>query len=131
MDPAGSKTGSPPRPKRAWVYFCLVLFVLPVLCATLILRFLDLGDWQTKKPAFSFIICVAILAMKCATDLANKTLDNEGRLLSVAGFIPIILFLFGFFIPAPIAMGLLALAIVTLVAGLVAAFVAGRKKPGL
>ena len=43
MEPAASSTGEPPRSRRVWVYLILLLFVLPVLYATLTLRLMDLG----------------------------------------------------------------------------------------
>ena len=127
MDPVASGTDDPSRPKRVWVYLGLLLLMLPVLCTTLTLRLLDLGDWRIKTPTASLVFAVALFGMKVTYDLGNRALDREGRLLSVAGFVPVSLFLLSFDAPPSIALALLVLAIITQVAGLIAAFAAKRK----
>jgi MFS superfamily sulfate permease-like transporter len=109
----------------------LLLVVLPFLCAALVLRLLDMGDWHPKRLGLGLMIVVAFSALKCAFDLFDKRLDTERRLLSVAAFVPVSLFLISFDASAAMAPYLLALAIVALVTGLASAFAARRKRLGL
>jgi predicted CDP-diglyceride synthetase/phosphatidate cytidylyltransferase len=125
MEPAAS-TAAPQRRYRA-AYFSL-LAVLPFLCAALVMRLLDLKEWNPKRLALGLYAAVAFAAIKCIYDLFNKKMDTERRLLSIAAFVPVSLFLISFDASAAVAPYLLGVAIVALVTGLGAALLVGRKK---